>query len=339
MKLKELPKAPIQIQRDNLLIEVEQLKTALLQKDNIITSKSNTITELQNQLSIQSNLVTRNSAGLATTEQALNSKILECNTLDKRIAAKDLIISEKQNTITQLQSQIVVERLSIQEKEALIVTVSREKASLVEEHRKSIEELREQLEDHKLLILQKESSLREIESLAHHKDLSINELTERINDLDFSCKEFETDLLQRDSTIKTIEEDNHKKELVIKELENSLLKKDLIIHELENQVAISEIKTAPIVNSELILLKEQLADKNLIIELLKSQKLVVSGISLKSEDLKESNSILQDKNTQPFNKGELINFTKPIFFNLEDLPQAESILLSGDVSLIEEESI
>ena len=36
---------------------------------------------------------------------------------------------------------------------------------------------------------------------------------------------------------------------------------------------------------------------------------------------------------------ELINFTKPIFFNLEDLPQAESILLSGDVSLIEEESI
>ena len=143
--------------------------------------------------------------------------------------------------------------------------------------------------------------------------------------------------MQRDSTIKIIEEDNHKKELVIKEMENSLLKKDLIVQELENKAAISEIKTAPIVNSELILLKEQLADKNLIIELLKSQKLAVSDISLKSEDLKESNSILQYKKTQPFNKGELINFTKPIFFNLEDLPQAESILLSGDVSLIEEE--
>ena len=131
MKLKELPKAPIQIQRDNLLIEVEQLKTALLQRDNIIATKSNTVTELQNRLKVQSDLATATSTQLANTQQTLNSKILECNTLNERIAAKDLIISEKQNTITQLQNQIAVEHLSIQEKEALIVTITSEKTLLV----------------------------------------------------------------------------------------------------------------------------------------------------------------------------------------------------------------
>jgi len=205
MKLKELPKAPIQIQRDNLLIEVEQLKTALLQKDNIIATKSNTVTELQNRLKVQSDLATATSTQLANTQQTLNSKILECNTLNERIATKDLIISEKQNTITQLQNQITVEHLSIQEKEALIVTITREKALLVEEHHKSIEALREQLEDNKLLILQKESSLRELENLNRDQALSMNRLEERVNILNPSYNQLETDLLERDSIIKTLD--------------------------------------------------------------------------------------------------------------------------------------
>ncbi len=331
MKLKELPKAPIQIQRDNLLAEVEQLKTALLQKDNIIATKSNTVTELQNRLKVQNDLVTATGTQLANTQQTLNSKILECNTLNERIAAKDLIISEKQNTITQLQNQIAIEHSSIQEKEALIVTITREKALLVEEHHKSIEALREQLEDHKLLILQKESSLRELENLNRDQALSINRFEERVNISNSSYNQLETDLLERDSIIKTLEEDNHKKELVIKEMENSLLKKDLIVRELENKVVISEIKTAPIVNSELVLLKEQLADKNLIIELLKSQKAAAFEISDRKilESLDLDNIGQQPIITANIQANPLLQF--------ENMPITTSVLLSGDVSLIEEE--
>lgn len=333
MKLKELPKAPIQIQRDNLLIEVEQLKTALLQKDNIIATKSNTVTELQNRLKVQSDLATATSTQLANTQQTLNSKILECNTLNERIATKDLIISEKQNTITQLQNQITVEHLSIQEKEALIVTIIREKALLVEEHHKSIAELRDQLEVQKSLVLVKENSLRELENLNRDQALSINRFEERVNILNSSCEQLENDLLKRDSIIKTLEEDNHKKELVIKEMENSLLKKDLIVQELENKVVISEIKTAPIVNSELVLLKEQLADKNLIIELLKSQKAPVFEIS----DSKILESLdLDNIGQQPIITANIQ--TNPLLqLQFDDMHITKSVLLSGDVSLIEEE--
>lgn len=332
MKLKELPKTPIQIQRDNLLIEVEQLKTALLQKDNIIASKSNTITELQNQLSVQTNLLAQNSTSLVNTEQTLNSRISECNTLNERITAKDLIISEKQNTITQLQNQIAAERLRIQEKEALIVKVTSEKALLVENHQQSITELRDQLEVQKSLVLAKESSLRELENLNRAKDLANSQLTERANILNSSCEQLETDSLEKDNIIKALEEDNHKKELVIKEMENTLLKKDLIVQELENKLAISEIKTMPAVNSELVFLKEQLVDKNLIIELLKSQKAPVFEIS----DSKILESLdLDNINHQPITP--LINHN---IFKIEDIPLGQSILLSGDTSFVElEDSI
>lgn len=331
MKLKELPKAPIQIQRDNLLAEVEQLKTALLQKDNIIATKSNTVTELQNRLKVQSDLATATSMQLANTQQTLNSKILECNTLNERIAAKDLIISEKQNTITQLQNQIAVEHLSIQEKEALIVTITREKALLVEEHHKSIEALREQLEDNKSLILQKESSLRELENLNRDQALSMNRLEERVNILNSSCEQFKTTIVEREDIIKTLEEDNHKKELIIKEMDNNLLKKDLIVQELENKLAISEIKTISPINSELLFLKEQLADKNLIIELLKSQKAPVFEIS--------DSKILESLDLDNIGQQPIItaNIQANPLLQFENMHITTSVLLSGDVSLIEEE--
>ena len=333
MKLKELPKAPIQIQRDNLLAEVEQLRTALLQKDNIIASKNNTITELQNQLSIQTNLLAQSSTSLANTEQILNSRILECNTLNERIVTKDLIISEKQNTITQLQNQIASERLRIEEKEALIVTVTCEKDLLVENHQKSIAELRDQLEVQKSLVLVKESSLRELENLNRDQALSINRFEERVNILNSSCEQFETTILEREDIIKTLEENNHKKELVIKEMENILLKKDFIVQELENKLAISEIKTVSPINSELLFLKEQLADKNLIIELLKSQKAPVFEISdskiLESLDL-DNIGDQPITNTNPQ--------TNPLL-QFENMHITTSVLLSGDVSLIEEEDL
>lgn len=332
MKLKELPKAPIQIQRDNLLAEVEQLRTALLQKDNIIASKNNTITGLQNQLSVQTHLLAQSSTSLANTEQTLNSRISECNTLNERLTAKDLIISEKQNTITQLQNQIAAERLRIEEKEALIVTVTCEKDLLVENHQKSITELRDQLEVQKSLVLEKESSLRELENLNRDQALSINRFEERVNILNSSCEQFETTILEREDFIKTLEENNHKKELVIKEMENTLLKKDLIVQELENKVAISEIKNAPPINSELVLLKEQLADKNLIIELLKSQKVPIFEIS----NSKIGGSLdLENINHQPITS--LMNHN---IFKIEDIPLGQSILLSGDTSFVElEDSI
>jgi chromosome segregation ATPase len=333
MKLKELPKAPIQIQRDNLLIEVEQLRTALLQKDNIIASRNNTITKLQNQLSVQTNLTARNSTSLVNTEQTLNSRILECNTLNERIVAKDLIITEKQNTITQLQNQIAAERLRIQEKEALIVTVTCAKDLLVENHQKSMTELRDQLEVQKSLVLEKESSLRELENLNRDQALSINRFEERVNILKSSCEQFETTILEREDIIKTLEENNHKKELVIKEMENILLKKDFIVQELENKLAISEIKTVSPINSELLFLKEQLADKNLIIELLKSQKAPVFEISdskiLESLDL-DNIGDQPITNTNPQ--------TNPLL-QFENMHITTSVLLSGDVSLIEEEDL
>lgn len=332
MKLKELPKTPIQIQRDNLLIEVEQLRTALLQKDNIIASKNNTITELQNQLSVQTNLLAQSSTSLINTEQTLNSRILECNTLNERIVAKDLIISKKQNAITQLQDQIALERLRIQEKEALIVTATYEKDLLVENHQQSIAELRDQLEIQKSLVLVKESSLRELENLNRDQDLSINRLEERVNILNSSCEQLKTTILERDNIIKTLEENNHTKELVIKEMDNTLLKKDLIVQELENKLALSEIKTVSPMNSELLFLKEQLADKNLIIELLKSQKAPVFEIS----DSKIGGSLdLENINHQPITS--LINHN---IFKIEDIPLGQSILLSGDTSFVElEDSI
>ena len=330
MKLKELPKAPIQIQRDNLLIEVEQLRTALLQKDNIIFSKNNTITGLQNQLSVQTNLLAQSSTSLANTEQTLNSRISECNTLNERIAAKDLIISEKQNTITQLQNQIAAERLRIQEKEALIVTVTCEKDLLVENHQKSITELRDQLEVQKSLVLAKENSLRELENLNRDQTLSINMFEERVNILNSSCEQLETTILEREDFIKTLEENNHEKELVIKVMEKSLIKKDLIVQGLENKLAISEIKNTPPINSELVLLKEQLADKNLIIELLKSQKAPVSEIS----DSKIPESLdLDNVSHQQITDTNLL-------FKFENMLETKSVLLNGDQSfVIEEDSI
>jgi len=331
MKMKELPKAPIQIQRDNLLIEVEQLRTALLQKDNIIASRNSAITELQNQLSVQTNLTARNSTSLVNTEQTLNARILECNTLNERIVAKDLIITEKQNAITQLQNQITVERLRIQEKEALIVTATYEKDLLVENHQQSIAELRDQLEVQKSLVLVKESSLRELENLNRNQDLSISKLEERINALNSSCEQLETTILERGDIIKTLKKNNHKKELVIKEMENLLLEKDFIAQELENKLAISEIKTTSVINSELLSLKEQLADKNLIIELLKSQKAPLSKIS----DSKILESLdLDNIDHQPITN---TNAQANSLLQFENMHITTSVLLSGDVSLVEEE--
>jgi len=320
MKLKELPKAPIQIQRDNLLIEVEQLKAALLQKDNIIAFKNNAVTELQNQLSVQTNL-----------QQTLNSRILECNTLNERIIAKDLIITEKQSTITQLQNQIAIEHLRIQEKEALIVTITSEKDLLIENHQQSITELRDQLETQKSLVLLQENGLRELENLNRNQDLSMSKLEERVNILNSSREQLETTILEREDIIKTLEENNHKKELVIKEMENILLKKDFIVQELGNKLAISKIKTAPAINSELLSLKEQLADKNLIIELLKSQKAPVFEIS----DSKMLESLdLDNINHQPITN---TNTQANPLLQFENMHITTSILLSGDISLIEEE--
>jgi hypothetical protein len=160
----------------------------------------------------------------------------------------------------------------------------------------------------------------------------MNRLEERVNILNPSYNQLETDLLERDSIIKTLEEDNHKKELVIKEMNNNLLKKDLIVQELENKLVISEIKTAPAINYELVLLKEQLTDKNLIIELLKSQKAPVFEIS--------DSKILESLDFDNIDYKLITNAPSTInhdILKIENIPLAQSVLLSGDVSLIEEE--
>jgi len=116
-------------------------------------------------------------------------------------------------------------------------------------------------------------------------------------------------------------------------MENSLLKKDLIVQELENKLAISEIKTVSPINSELVFLKEQLADKNLIIELLKSQKAAAFEIS----DSKILESLdLDNIGQQPITN---TNSQTNLLLQFENMHITTSVLLSGDVSLIEEEDL
>ena len=101
--------------------------------------------------------------------------------------------------------------------------------------------------------------------------------------------------------------------------------------ETENKLAISEIKTVSPINSELLFLKEQLADKNLIIELLKSQKAPVFEIS--------DSKILESLDLDNIGHQPIVNTnpqTTPLL-QFENMHITTSVLLSGDVSLIEEE--
>jgi hypothetical protein len=366
MKLKELPKAPIQIQRDNLLAEVEQLKTALLQKDNIIATKSNTITELHNKLSVQTNLVTTISTELTHLKNALTNKISEADILATRVTDKHFLLTKTKEELYTLTTQTSLEfehkeQLLIQkemELKTLQVTLNEEKEKLIiiqqqltlknsqlqelnqtfitrteelENKSEALEALKQQLEQQKILEQQKNIKINELENLNRQQGESISKLNEKADTLNSLLEESKNQFSKQTNIVKDLQEVHYKTELTIKEMEKSLLKKDLIVQELENKVVISEIKTAPAINSELVLLKEQLADKNLIIELLKSQKAPVFEIS----DSKILESLdLDNISQQPIITANIQ--TNPLL-QFENMHITTSVLLSGDVSLIEEE--
>lgn len=364
MKLKELPKAPIQIQRDNLLIEVEKLKTALLQKDNIIASKNNTITELQNQLSIQTNLAATISTELTHLKNALTNKIAEADILAARVNDKHFLLTKTKEELHTLTTQTSLE---FEHKEQLLIqkemelktlqdSLSKEKLIIIQQQlnlksgqlqelnqtvvtraeelknkSEALETLKQQSEQQKILERQKDTRINELETLNRQQVELISKLTEKADTLNSLLEQSKEQFLTQTNVIKEIQEERYKQELLTKDMENSLLKKELIIQELKNKLAISGTTTIPSRHSELVSLKEQLADKNLIIELLKSQKAPVFEIAdskiLESLDLDNiGHQAITNTNPQT---NSLLQF--------ENMHITTSVLLSGDVSLIEEQ--
>lgn len=96
MKMKELPKAPIQIQRDELLTKVAELKKELAEKSNLIVT-------LESELNVKA--------------QSLVQKDNTINNLQTELNLKNQAITEKQNIITNLEATLVLNGEAITQKD------------------------------------------------------------------------------------------------------------------------------------------------------------------------------------------------------------------------------
>lgn len=85
MKVKELPKAPIQIQRDELLAKVAELKKELAEKNH-------TIVTLESELNLKTQTITQKDNTIVTLQSELN--------------LKSQTIIQKDNTINGLQVEL-----------------------------------------------------------------------------------------------------------------------------------------------------------------------------------------------------------------------------------------
>jgi hypothetical protein len=94
MKMKELPKAPIQIQRDELLTKIAELKKE-------IAEKSHTIITLQAELKSKSEVITNKDITIANLQATsiLNSEA---------IAQKEHDIEELRNQLFELQNDVII---------------------------------------------------------------------------------------------------------------------------------------------------------------------------------------------------------------------------------------
>ena len=95
MKMKELPKAPIQIQRDELLAKVTELKEELTKKNNLIAT-------LESELNLKTQAITQK-------DNIINNFQIELN-------LKNQAINEKQNIITNLEATLVLNNEAIIQK-------------------------------------------------------------------------------------------------------------------------------------------------------------------------------------------------------------------------------
>lgn len=96
MKMKELPKAPIQIQRDELLTKVAELKKELLEKNNLIVA-------LESELNLKT--------------QTITQKDNTINNIQTELNLKNHVITEKQNIITNLEAKLVLNGEAISQKD------------------------------------------------------------------------------------------------------------------------------------------------------------------------------------------------------------------------------
>jgi uncharacterized protein (DUF3084 family) len=94
MKIKQVPKAPIQIQRDKLLLQVEGLQRSL-------TEKNQTITLLQADLDSKTQVITQKDQTITTLQTEINLK-------NQTITEKEHIIDEIRTELFELQNDVVV---------------------------------------------------------------------------------------------------------------------------------------------------------------------------------------------------------------------------------------
>lgn len=94
MKVKQLPKAPIQIQRDKLLAQVEGLQKSLAEKNQ-------TITTLQAEVNSKTQIITQKDKTIATLQTDINSK-------NQVISEKEHVIDEIRSELFELQNDVVV---------------------------------------------------------------------------------------------------------------------------------------------------------------------------------------------------------------------------------------
>lgn len=114
---RQLERAPIQIERDNLKAEVESLKNALAQKDNEINSLKSTVS------SSSSNNYQKDS---------------EINSLKSTISNNVSLLSQKDNEIAQLKKEMA----PLKEKLTEYKHLADEKAGMVDLLKSSLEELK-----------------------------------------------------------------------------------------------------------------------------------------------------------------------------------------------------
>lgn len=96
MKVKVFPRAPIQIQRDELLAKVAELKKEL-------TEKNHTIVILESELNLKT--------------QTITQKDNTINNLQTELNLKSQVITDKQNIITNLESALIFNNEAINQKD------------------------------------------------------------------------------------------------------------------------------------------------------------------------------------------------------------------------------
>jgi chromosome segregation ATPase len=174
MKPLILPKAPIQIQRDNLLKENTDLKTELNAKAQNLIQKDNTIQNLQVELNLKNQIVTENSKlisqkniQISLLQNQLNDSLNEINRyklelegikqieniLKNEIAEKTKNLSDLTDTITTKNNNILLLE-SLKEK-------ALDKASLLEKQNLISEQLINELKTDKLQLQQQQTKFQD----------------------------------------------------------------------------------------------------------------------------------------------------------------------------------